>query len=49
MVADLSSERGRESLSACFGRVFEEEVEDVGADGERTAALLKRVPGPLGG
>ena len=44
MVADLGGECAGESLATCFGRVFEKEVEGVGADGERTAALSKWVP-----
>ncbi len=49
VVADLGGERGGQSLAACFGWVFEEEVEDVGADGERAATLLERVSEAFGG
>ena len=47
VVPDLRGERGGQPVAACFGRVFQEEVEDVGADGERAAALLELGTGSL--
>ncbi|MBK9726437.1 MAG: hypothetical protein IPO89_15765 [Actinomycetales bacterium] len=49
MVADLGGECSCHALAACFGWVFEKEVEDVGADRERASTLLERVPEAFGG
>ncbi|WP_041775648.1 hypothetical protein [Blastococcus saxobsidens] len=49
VVPDLRGERGSQPNPACLGRVLQEEVEDVSADGEGTAALLRWVSRRLGG